>query len=119
MRLTYSVHHHFDAAHHLPDYDGKCQNMHGHRWEVDVILTYNVDILPENGMLIDFAAVKAIVDHYDHTVLNTLVDPPTAEMVAAQIRARILHAARVFGDFIPEVVVTVWESPECGVTVEA
>ncbi len=36
MRLQYRFH--FDAAHQLPNYSGKCANLHGHRWEVEVVV---------------------------------------------------------------------------------
>ncbi len=28
--------HDFDSSHFLANYDGKCANIHGHRWEVEV-----------------------------------------------------------------------------------
>jgi len=62
----------FDAAHFLSDYDGKCENLHGHRWRVVVYIT--VDGLQEAGqekdMVIDFchfkAAVRALTAELDH-----------------------------------------------------
>ena len=35
---TLRVKDHFDAAHFLPWHEGKCKNLHGHRWEVEVII---------------------------------------------------------------------------------
>lgn len=29
---------HFDAAHYIKDYDGKCNREHGHRWNIDVTM---------------------------------------------------------------------------------
>ena len=66
---------HFDSAHFLADYHGKCENLHGHRWRVEA--TFAVDGLRESGderaMVEDFSVVKRMVrgvcDRYDHTFL--------------------------------------------------
>jgi len=42
----------FDAAHFLPNYDGKCANMHGHRWTIEVAVAGSVH---EDGMVMDFS----------------------------------------------------------------
>ena len=66
---------HFDSAHFLADYYGKCENLHGHRWRVVVSIA-----VPELGtsgterdMVMDFEAFKPIVrevaDSLDHTFL--------------------------------------------------
>jgi len=62
----------FDAAHFLTDYDGKCENLHGHRWRVVVYL--EADRLQTEGqtkdMVIDFAdfkkAVRSLTEELDH-----------------------------------------------------
>lgn len=38
---------HFDSAHFLHGYDGKCENLHGHRWRV--VATFGADSLVEDG----------------------------------------------------------------------
>ena len=66
---------HFDAAHFLTDYNGKCENLHGHRWNVEVGIS--VEKLQESGtekdMVCDFSKFKRIVketvDEFDHTFL--------------------------------------------------
>lgn len=45
----------FDSAHYLPGYDGKCANLHGHRWKI--VVEFKGPIL-ENGMVIDFTIIK-------------------------------------------------------------
>ena len=49
--------HSFDSAHFLAGYDGKCGNLHGHRWRV--LLTVQSETLREDrqqkGMCVDFA----------------------------------------------------------------
>ena len=50
----------FDAAHFLTDYEGKCENLHGHRWRV--IAWIEVDELQTDGqekdMVVDFGDFK-------------------------------------------------------------
>ena len=66
---------HFDSAHFLTDYHGKCENLHGHRWNVEVgILSENLQTSgTEKDMVCDFGwfkkIVKEVVDDFDHTFL--------------------------------------------------
>lgn len=65
----------FDSAHFLSGYQGKCGNLHGHRWRV--LLHVASETLREDkqqrGMCVDFSTLKEelkeIVDAYDHTFL--------------------------------------------------
>ncbi|MBR6580096.1 MAG: 6-carboxytetrahydropterin synthase QueD [Ruminococcus sp.] len=65
----------FDSAHFLSGYNGKCANIHGHRWTVEV--TINGEKLQESGekrgMLIDFGdlkrAVRDLAESFDHTLI--------------------------------------------------
>ena len=65
----------FDSAHFLTDYYGKCENLHGHRWRVEVTLAQ--DALQTDGtmrdMVLDFGvfkkAVRALAAELDHTFL--------------------------------------------------
>lgn len=76
----------FDAAHYLPNYDGKCRNLHGHTWKLEVAVS-NKELIregSETGMVVDFAKVKGlvkarIIDRLDHTLLNDTVENPTCE----------------------------------------
>lgn len=62
----------FDAAHFLTDYDGKCENLHGHRWRV--VAAIRAEELQTEGqmkdMVIDFGEFKhilrSIVNELDH-----------------------------------------------------
>lgn len=111
-----SVKTHFDAAHWLEEYEGKCNRLHGHRWEVEVVLTG--EELDERNMLVDFGDVKAelgkiLNSRLDHYCLNkTLeIDNPTAEYLA-----KWLYEALTLPAHMAEVDITsvkVWESPEC------
>jgi 6-pyruvoyltetrahydropterin/6-carboxytetrahydropterin synthase len=81
----------FSAAHHLKNYHGPCENVHGHNWGVRV--NVQCDVLNELGIGIDFRSVKSAlaqtVDELDHTDLNTMFDPlgqnPSSENIAAYI----------------------------------
>jgi len=42
----------FAAAHNLKDFRGKCENLHGHNWKVEVVL--RGESLESNGILVDF-----------------------------------------------------------------
>lgn len=65
----------FDAAHFLHGYNGKCSNIHGHRWRV-VVEIYS-DTLKEDthtrGMVLDFDTlkedIKSEVDYFDHSLI--------------------------------------------------
>jgi len=109
----------FAAAHALRGYRGKCENLHGHNWKVEVVVKgSNLDRV---GMLVDFGELKAhlreIVGELDHRNLNDL-DPflaanPSAENIARHIFERL-------GAHLPAGVridrVTVFETDRCGAT---
>ena len=67
--------HSFDSAHFLSGYTGKCANIHGHRWKVEVEVQSETLIKSGqlDGMIIDFGDlkkdVKAIADSYDHALI--------------------------------------------------
>lgn len=110
-----SVTDHFDAAHYIKDYEGKCSREHGHRWTVEVALEGHY--LDRCNMLIDFKYIKEklgfILDRLDHYQLNEVLGEPnlTAEFLAEHIYSGIKFE---LADFKLSHV-TVWETPECGV----
>ena len=56
---------HFEAAHALNGYDGKCRNIHGHSYELRVMvkgMPLDEPGNPKNGMVIDFHDLKSIVN---------------------------------------------------------
>lgn len=59
----------FDAAHFLSNYNGKCHNIHGHRWRVVACVQGKLT----NGMLVDFGILKAYLkeqcDYFDHSFI--------------------------------------------------
>mgnify|MGYP001469482213 CR=1 FL=1 len=69
-----TIHTHFAAAHNLLNYNGDCENLHGHNWKVEV--TVKTDSLDDAGLGIDFKILKKktnkIMDFLDHKYLNDL-----------------------------------------------
>jgi 6-pyruvoyltetrahydropterin/6-carboxytetrahydropterin synthase len=110
---------HFDCAHYLRGYQGKCEALHGHRYTVRVRLT--ATRLNEIGLAYDFGDVKLhlnrIMDRYDHTCLND-VPPfdainPSAENIAATIYAEM--ADKLAAEPVRLTAVEAWETPQQGV----
>lgn len=80
----------FEAAHQLTDsYSKECQEIHGHSYTCEVTFEGQVD--PVTGMVMDFKLVKEIVDpiikQYDHKFFTTenYCKNPTAENMANDI----------------------------------
>jgi len=101
----------FDAAHRLINYRGKCENLHGHRWKVQVTLKAS---LQKDGIAFDFVELKKIVEEkvikkLDHTYLNDLLPQPSTENIALWIWERLKEE-------LPLYEVKVWESPTSFVT---
>jgi len=78
----------FAGAHNLRDYNGKCENLHGHNWVV--YLYVQGESQQANGILVDFKTLKRclndILDELDHEYLNELAafkeQNPSAENLA-------------------------------------
>lgn len=64
----------FSAAHNLRGYQGKCEALHGHNWQVEVIVSSQK--LDKIGIAIDFKKLKEVVNQVieklDHKYLNEL-----------------------------------------------
>lgn len=77
----------FEAAHFLPNYEGKCSKIHGHHWEVEICCSGKVGT--STGMVVDFIKMKELlgwVDYrYDHKFINDFIKNPTAENIALDI----------------------------------
>ncbi len=78
----------FSSAHRLRGYKGKCEELHGHNWKVDVHVSR--DSLDKIGLVIDFKVLKKEVNNIlkklDHVYLNDLPYfkkmNPTSENIA-------------------------------------
>jgi 6-pyruvoyltetrahydropterin/6-carboxytetrahydropterin synthase len=69
-----SVQAHYDSAHFLRNYHGKCERLHGHRYVVELAL--QTDVLDVAGIAFDFVIVKKelrnLANQLDHHNLNDL-----------------------------------------------
>lgn len=85
----------FEAAHHLPYYDGLCHSLHGHSYLLEVTVsgeTKNYGC--QQGMIIDFKELKRIIEYgivskYDHKDLNLYFENPTAEIMVESMGKEI------------------------------
>ena len=82
---------HFSAAHHLRDYNGPCENVHGHNWLVRAAVRCGE--LNELGLAIDFkelkTRLKGILEKLDHRDINVVFEKegfnPSSENIARYI----------------------------------
>jgi 6-pyruvoyltetrahydropterin/6-carboxytetrahydropterin synthase len=100
----------FDASHVIPGHAGKCRNLHGHTYRVEVFV--RGERLDKNGILegADFSLLKenlaGLVAKYDHKHLNDVIPGnPSAENIAATIFRELRPLATGLEK------VRVWESP--------
>jgi len=104
----------FAAAHRLVGYKGKCEELHGHNFTVEVSI--RGDRLGEDGMLVDFKILKAglqeILEVLDHTYLNDIPffaeRASSAEYIAMYIFSEM--EKRMDGKEVSVREVRVWES---------
>ena len=85
----------FAAAHHLLNYEGECENQHGHNWMVEVYA--KGDTLDKSNILIDYKVLKrelkTVLDMLDHKDINELPEfkgeSPSSEMIAYFIYTKL------------------------------
>jgi len=100
----------FQAAHFLKEYRGKCEKVHGHTFQVEVVIEAHE--LDRTGISLDFALIKAGLAEIlpDHTLLNDLFPfNPSAENLAR-------HFYHELKKRFPVKAVTVWESEDASAT---
>jgi len=107
----------FDAAHYIDGYDGKCANMHGHTYKVQMTAKSSTlhpsKYLPTADMVCDFKELKWPASDtqkggFDHGLLNDVMETATT----AERLAELIHKRTV--ERIPSTIqltVTVWETP--------
>jgi 6-pyruvoyltetrahydropterin/6-carboxytetrahydropterin synthase len=86
---------HFSAAHHLLNYEGQCENPHGHNFVVKVWVCG--ETLDKANVLFDYKILKghlnAIFEDLDHTDLNEFAgfagESPSSEFIAKYIYHRL------------------------------
>ena len=111
---------HFAAAHQLRGYKGKCENLHGHNWRVQVVI--NAEKLNEIGLAIDFHEFKSTISEFilslDHSLLNEIFPftelNPSSENIAKWLNDSINK--KITNDNINVFSVTVWESETASAT---
>jgi len=90
--FTVSVQAHYDSAHYLRNYQGKCERLHGHRYVVELALV--TDSLDAAGIAFDFVVIKKhlrdLANRLDHENLNDL-EPFTSVEPSAENQARWFH----------------------------
>lgn len=110
---------HFDAAHFLRGYAGKCAKNHGHRWVYSVVI--EGPELDELGMLVDFGEIKKMMkenieDYLDHSTLNRAQGFRDQNPTAENISKLIYKSMWAVPKGLKLKSVTVWETPECSAT---
>ncbi len=111
---------HFDAAHYLPEYNGKCERLHGHRFKV--VVRVEAESVGDDGMAYDFAEIKLrlreLLSQMDHSCLNELepfsAKAPSSENIAAWLYSEL--QPRFEDTPVRLANVEVWESPTTGVS---
>ena len=123
----------FDSAHFLAGYEGKCRNLHGHRWTISAEIS-GEQLVPQGqlrGMVVDFGDLKrdlkTLADEFDHSFIyekNSLKENTLAalhdekfRLVEVEFRPTAENFARYFFDRISEMgysvkAVTVYETPD-------
>ncbi len=110
MSWTLKVKDRFQAAHFLKGYKGKCERIHGHTFQIEVLI--KVTDLDEVGIGIDFTEIKKKISKIipDHTLLNEVYDfNPSAENLSR-------HFFFEMKKYFPVKEVTVWESEDAAAT---
>jgi 6-pyruvoyltetrahydropterin/6-carboxytetrahydropterin synthase len=109
-----SIEHTFAAGHALREYKGKCENVHGHNYKVQV--TLRGEKLDRTGLLADFVDLKRLLreisEPLDHVFLND-IEPfttlnPSAENIAWYICEKLQQGIRQ--DAVEVAEVKVWET---------
>ena len=115
-----SVEQHFDAAHFLRGYQGKCEALHGHRFRAVVKITASE--VNNIGIAYDFVELKQylrdILAKFDHTCLNDMAPFTKINPSSENIAATIYHELQPKLAETPVSLscVEVGESPQTGVT---
>ena len=132
----------FDAGHRLPNHQGQCRNVHGHRYAIEITISGNLvneQGAADDGMVMDFGDIKMVareklVDLWDHAFLvhrgdKVMVDflavikghktvvldvVPTAENLAKAAFAILKDAYHDrFGHTLTLLRVRLYETPNC------
>jgi 6-pyruvoyltetrahydropterin/6-carboxytetrahydropterin synthase len=108
----------FSSAHNLRGYKGKCEDLHGHNWVVEIVIKSTK--LDNIGMVLDFKFLKkrlnACLERMDHKYLNKLPYfkrvNPTSENISKYIYNQLKPSIPLLS------CVTVWENSTSSATYE-
>ncbi|MGB8309322.1 MAG: 6-carboxytetrahydropterin synthase [Methanoregula sp.] len=117
-----------DASHRLLHYQGKCANLHGHRWKIEVWIEGEPDA--KTGILLDYNVIKESIGKYDHQIILNCDDPmvasiekfqhvlttpgdPTSELLARIFKEDLEDICLVQRIAAHVIKIRVWESPNC------
>ena len=100
----------FSAAHHLLNYEGECENQHGHNWLVEAFVVGNE--LDKSNILIDYKILKkelkSVLDMLDHKDINELPYfkgiSPSSEIISKFIYVELKKKIGILSK------VSVWET---------
>ncbi len=122
----------FDSAHFLSGYNGKCANIHGHTWKLEVAISSQElkETGEKRGMVIDFSdfkkAVRELASSFDHTLIyekGSLKDGTVAALSAEGFKLTEVpfrptaenfaeHFYRSLAESLPVKSVSVYETPD-------
>ncbi len=132
----------FDSGHRIPNHDGQCKHLHGHRYAIEITLTGEVADHPgkaDDGMVLDFGDIKRLANQYvvepwDHAFLvakedaglvaflGTLPNHKTVIMEHVPTVENLAHAAftilkpifsKAFGGRLELSMIRLYETPNC------
>jgi len=100
----------FAAAHHLLNYNGECENQHGHNWLVEAFVKGTE--LDKSNILVDYKVLKKemkeVLDLLDHKDINELPYfkgiSPSSEMISKFIYTKLKERISIISK------VSVWET---------
>ena len=116
MVYQISVEQHFDAAHFLRGYKGKCEALHGHRFRV--VVRVAAAALNDIGLAYDFTDLKqhlgGIIARFDHVCLNDVAPFDEINPSSENIARTVYHQLEplLSGAPVSLASVEVWESPQ-------
>jgi 6-pyruvoyltetrahydropterin/6-carboxytetrahydropterin synthase len=104
----------FSAAHQLREFEGPCEDLHGHNWKVEIYVTS--ETLNEAGIVVDFGVLKkhvrTVMAGLDHKFLNNLEafrdKNPSSENIARHVAEQLSLLLHDPGVKVNRV--TAWES---------
>ena len=105
----------FASAHNLRNYNGACENLHGHNWKVDILV--ETKELDQSGLAVDFHVLKEksnnIINNLDHIYLNEhrafKSTNPSSENIAKYLFDEL---SKALGKNARVKKITVWETDD-------